>query len=124
MATEIKKGLICTDEDKTKGIYPYTSFDCVFDSNGNSLESYNLDRLVFTYYSQVYTINGNTDTTIYLNVSANAKAIIPYGYNVDSDWNTRLIFKGVPVLTTGQLAVRTVGGTPQNYRVFYLVVSA
>lgn len=56
MATEIKKGLICTDEQKTKGIYPYTSMDCVFDENGDVLE----DVFVSKSGTQTYDITGTT----------------------------------------------------------------
>lgn len=37
----IKKGLLCQDEQKTQGIYPYTQTDCVFDDDGTPQKNIN-----------------------------------------------------------------------------------
>lgn len=98
------------------------SSDRVFIKN-NSNAWQEITEQKYYYGSIGQTINGNTDTTISIPTPSGAnevKALIPLGYSVTSDWNTRLIFKEVTNLST--ISIRTQGSTNQTYAIRYLII--
>lgn len=68
-------------------------------------------------------ISQNVTTTISLDVPEGSKevlAVIPYGYWVAADWNTRLQFgKRIGAST---FDIRPVGNTAQGYTIYYYVL--